>query len=686
MKKAIFLIALSTSGQMAMAQLFGTHNPDIVAVKPFSHQIAAVKIADSWHFVPLENINDLSKDHYPEVHSYQDGYALVLLETAGSSKRIWQFRDTKGALVGNTYDAARSFCNGFAAVQQKGKWGLINRQLKQVIDFKYDNIGDVSENRLRVGLGKNALKFKLIDTNELEFPISLAFPHLGRFSHGLSVVSADEKPNEKGYINPFGNVVIPCKKRRVDAGFFKQGYAPVCEQPGVLSFIDLTGKVRFSFPQGLDAKNLPIHGFSNGRAAVKKAGKWGFINLNGHWIGETYDQIKPFSEGIAGVLQGKEWFFIDTLGRKVSPETYKDLQPCSSGVAWVQTKQGWHPLSFLKPPLVTVTFPDTTQPIFIHFDMLLRVKVVSTLAISVPKVWLNDQLVSKIHWKMVQEQDTYSLECRLTLDTNRLGNQEIRVEVGNYVGAHADTRFFRFDPTIQYHALLIANNHYVNSNSWQPLDKPIADAEKVAKILKEQYQFSDVQILRDATYQQMKTALKDFGKKHGKRTDNILLFYAGHGNNIEGIPCLVPVDAADETDLTHHFTCLDLIEAVDSMPKVRHIEIILDACLAGAFALDVCTKPTRSPQQPPYVLGQPELTSRYVMTSAHKVKVGDESVFIQSLCNVLEANQAAELPCYELYSGVATKVRHQNPYQYVQRTDLKVEKNKGGHLKLLKKK
>ncbi|MEY4937716.1 MAG: hypothetical protein RIS64_4075 [Bacteroidota bacterium] len=313
MKKVLFLIAFSLWGQHAMAQLFQNSNTYFEDVQPFSNQIGAVKINRLWHFWRLDSAKPALKG-YAKVHPYHDGFALVLEQNRKELPESWQFCNVNGILVGEKYDTAHSFCNGFAAVKKKGKWGVINGQFKQVIRFKYDNIGDFYENRCRVGIRKNeALEFTMIDSTGKE--ISVPYPNFGRFAEGLAVVREDIAPHAaRGYIDVDGSTIIECKKERVLSGLFSEGFAPVCERAGELSFISKTGQIEFSFEDGLNATNIQIHNFSDGRAAVKKnvqnTEQWGFINKQGQMIIEAvYDKVMPFSEGFASVCKDKAWYF-----------------------------------------------------------------------------------------------------------------------------------------------------------------------------------------------------------------------------------------------------------------------------------------------------------------------------------------------------------------------------------------
>lgn len=59
-------------------------------------------------------------------------------------------------------------------------------------------------------------------------------------------------------------------------------------------------------------------GFSEGRAAVKKGKKWGYIDINGNEVVEfKYDEAWRFTEGRAAVKKGKKWGYIDKDGNGI---------------------------------------------------------------------------------------------------------------------------------------------------------------------------------------------------------------------------------------------------------------------------------------------------------------------------------------------------------------------------------
>lgn len=132
-------------------------------------------------------------------------------------------------------------------------------------------------------------------------------------------------------------------------------------------------------------------------------------------------------------------------------------------------------------------------------------------------------------------------------------------------------------------ALVIGNSSY---STVAALDNPTRDAELIASTL-EQIDFQ-VTLLIDATQNEMKQALSDFGRslRNGGADTTGLFYYAGHGVQSFGNNYLLPVDVSlnDAADLD--------LEGVEAQSVLRQMAsarnrtnfVILDACRNNPFA------------------------------------------------------------------------------------------------------
>jgi hypothetical protein len=127
-------------------------------------------------------------------------------------------------------------------------------------------------------------------------------------------------------------------------------------------------------------------------------------------------------------------------------------------------------------------------------------------------------------------------------------------------------------------ALVIGNASYKQ----EPLHNPLNDAEDMRTTLG-RLGFR-VDLLRDASHEQMEAGIKQF-MRHLRKGGVGLLYYAGHGVQVEGQNYLIPVDAELETaeDVKHHAVPLGwVLERLEKTGNDLNI-VILDACRNNPF-------------------------------------------------------------------------------------------------------
>lgn len=85
-----------------------------------------------------------------------------------------------------------------------------------------------------------------------------------------------------------------------------------------------------------------LRNFSEGMAAVKKYGKWGFIDIDGNLkVPCIYNKVLAFNEGLAAVEKDGKWGFINKKGEVVVPIMYRDVSPFKNGFAYVTKNYPW---------------------------------------------------------------------------------------------------------------------------------------------------------------------------------------------------------------------------------------------------------------------------------------------------------------------------------------------------------
>lgn len=136
-----------------------------------------------------------------------------------------------------------------------------------------------------------------------------------------------------------------------------------------------------------------------------------------------------------------------------------------------------------------------------------------------------------------------------------------------------------------YRALIIGNNSYQDpDNHWTTLKTAVTDAQSVSNILKSDYGFTDVTMLRDAGRRDVLNALTDLSRRV-MPNDSVLVYYAGHGyldpDTQKGY--WVPVDARgfDSTTYLRNSTIRDELGTISA--RAKHTLLISDSCFSGTL-------------------------------------------------------------------------------------------------------
>ncbi len=129
-------------------------------------------------------------------------------------------------------------------------------------------------------------------------------------------------------------------------------------------------------------------------------------------------------------------------------------------------------------------------------------------------------------------------------------------------------------------ALVIGNSVYRNVSR---LPNAANDATAMAKALKE-VGFGIVESRLDLGVAEMKRALRDFSDRT-KDADVALVYFAGHGIEVDGTNYLLPVDARLERDLDVEDEGVSLDRVLRTLDPAKRLRlVILDACRDNPFA------------------------------------------------------------------------------------------------------
>ena len=123
-------------------------------------------------------------------------------------------------------------------------------------------------------------------------------------------------------------------------------------------------------------------------------------------------------------------------------------------------------------------------------------------------------------------------------------------------------------------ALVMGNSAYQNVNR---LTNPENDSAAMSATLKSAG-FDVVELRRDLKANEMRRALRDFSD-HVRGADIAIVYFAGHGIEIDGINYMIPVDAVLERDIDAFDEAIPLDRILTVIDPAKQLRlVILDAC------------------------------------------------------------------------------------------------------------
>lgn len=129
-------------------------------------------------------------------------------------------------------------------------------------------------------------------------------------------------------------------------------------------------------------------------------------------------------------------------------------------------------------------------------------------------------------------------------------------------------------------ALVLGNSAYKNA---APLTNPVNDGATIAATLKAAG-FDVVDSRRDLPAAETRRALRDFADR-ARDSDIAVVYYAGHGLEVDGTNYLIPVDAKLERDTDVFDEALSLDRVLVAIEPAKRLRlVILDACRDNPFS------------------------------------------------------------------------------------------------------
>ena len=129
-------------------------------------------------------------------------------------------------------------------------------------------------------------------------------------------------------------------------------------------------------------------------------------------------------------------------------------------------------------------------------------------------------------------------------------------------------------------ALVIGNSAYQNV---APLPNPVNDGTVIAATLKDAG-FEVVDFRHDLPATETRRVLRDFADR-ASDADIAVVYYAGHGMEVDGTNYLIPIDAKLERDTDVYDEAFSLDRVLLAIEPAKRLRlVILDACRDNPFA------------------------------------------------------------------------------------------------------
>lgn len=218
----------------------------------------------------------------------------------------------------------RPFSEGLAAVEFDGKWGYVDAAGNAVIPCAYREAGDFYCGRAFVRPGST---FGYVDPDG-DMAIADQFDAAGDFGSDMAFV---EQGGKRYIIDKVGEKIATLG--RESGGSYSEGYAVINTGEGNYVFYNTDRKRAFSASYEDEGR------FSDGYAAVKAGGVWGYIDTHGIMvISPRYTAAGEYTQDRAPVQDSSgKWGYIDKGGMEITPFMFDEAGPFALGVALVRT-------------------------------------------------------------------------------------------------------------------------------------------------------------------------------------------------------------------------------------------------------------------------------------------------------------------------------------------------------------
>ncbi len=309
-------------------------------------------------------------EYYLRVNEYDSALAVMRdgIARTGDEKLTELYEANRYAftLRDRDYEDVTAILNGAIAVKRDGKWGIANAGGDLVIPCEYDKVSsycngavvvmkdgvtyavNTDNNRIALyhgtatdigNMDQNVLGLKTAEgwvlANSGLYTAAPVVDEMGAASGGCVPARVGDK---WGLLSAAGEgwLTQPAYDDIIRDGLGR------CYAQGAL-FLKSGGKLRLAVGgQWVGDEYEDARPFADGWAAVKKNGKWGFINTAGEvMIDYRFEDALSFGQHLAAVKVDGLWGYVSLRGELVIEPQFLDARSFSGGYAPVLTDTGW---------------------------------------------------------------------------------------------------------------------------------------------------------------------------------------------------------------------------------------------------------------------------------------------------------------------------------------------------------
>lgn len=211
----------------------------------------------------------------------------------------------------------------------------------------------------------------------------------------------------------------------------------------------------------------------------------------------------------------------------------------------------------------------------------------------------------------------------------------------------------------KYHALIIGINQY-DDESIKSLSRPLQDARQLHKVLQEKYEFTHLELVENPDKDTLLMAFETL-EKQAEEGDNVLIFYAGHGEWEEGpdpnagFGYWLPKDAQKNSRIKWIENSY-IHNSIKRLHACQHVLLISDSCFGGALLNTRDANTTTEAQSDKAIGILYKSKSRQILTSGAKEPVPDDSQFFKHLHEALDTAPNKNFSAQRLFHQIQTKV------------------------------